>query len=76
MLLQGKFQQAVHWITGWDKDRLLQPSDRCSKIEKLVSKVLLSKHPCLLQPPKEALPEYDELLALINLDVTASTVEQ
>eukprot|EP00957_Ditylum_brightwellii_P103924 7918298-Ditylum_brightwellii.AAC.1 len=76
ILLQGKLQQAVHWITSQEKGELLQPSDRCSKTGKLINKVLLSKNPCPLQPLDKALPEYNELLDLINLDITAYTVEQ
>eukprot|EP00957_Ditylum_brightwellii_P127151 9694681-Ditylum_brightwellii.AAC.1 len=43
---------------------------------KIVSEVLLSKHPCPSQPPEKTLPEYDELLALIDLDVTTLHIEQ
>eukprot|EP00957_Ditylum_brightwellii_P091893 6996885-Ditylum_brightwellii.AAC.1 len=75
MLLQGKLQQAVHWITGRDKGGLLQPTDVGSKTGKSVSKVLLSKHPAQSQPPESALEEYGTLPALIDINVTEDVVQ-
>eukprot|EP00957_Ditylum_brightwellii_P207864 15354854-Ditylum_brightwellii.AAC.2 len=76
MLLQGKLQQAVCWITGWNKGGLLQPSSTCFKTGKPVSKVLLSKHPSPSQQPEEALLEYDAVPAFIDLDVTTAMVKK
>eukprot|EP00957_Ditylum_brightwellii_P188870 14376896-Ditylum_brightwellii.AAC.1 len=76
MLLQGKLHQVVYRITGWDKGRLLQPSDTCFKTDKPVSKVLLSKHPSPSQPSEEVSPEYDAVPAFIDLDVMTDMVEK
>eukprot|EP00957_Ditylum_brightwellii_P198419 15120624-Ditylum_brightwellii.AAC.1 len=75
MLLQGKLRQAVRWVTGQDKGSLLQPTDICSKTGLPVEEVLLCKHPSPTQPSEEALCEYENILALVDIDVTKDTVE-
>eukprot|EP00957_Ditylum_brightwellii_P201833 15327426-Ditylum_brightwellii.AAC.1 len=75
MLLQGKLRQAVLWVTGRDKGGLLLPSDTDTNTGLAVKEVLLSKHPDPTPPPESAFDKYKELPALIDLDITASTVQ-
>eukprot|EP00957_Ditylum_brightwellii_P042419 3212013-Ditylum_brightwellii.AAC.2 len=75
MLLQGKLRQAICWLNGRDKGGLLQPTDIDSKTGKPASKVLLSKHLAQSQPPEAALEEYNNLPALIDIDVTEDAVQ-
>ena len=45
LLLRGKLQTAVRWITERETGGVLQPGDRCTKTGDRVTEVLRTKHP-------------------------------
>ena len=45
LVLQGKLQTALSWITDRETGGFLQPGDRCTKTGDQVVEVLRSKHP-------------------------------
>eukprot|EP00957_Ditylum_brightwellii_P208629 15358293-Ditylum_brightwellii.AAC.2 len=75
MLLQGKLWQAVRWVTGRDKGGLLLLSDIDTITGLTVNEVLISKHPDPTPPQESVFNKYEELLALIDLDITAGTAQ-
>eukprot|EP00957_Ditylum_brightwellii_P159211 12117915-Ditylum_brightwellii.AAC.2 len=40
MLFQGKLHQVVCWLMGWEKEGLLSPNNRCTKLGGVVFEVL------------------------------------
>eukprot|EP00957_Ditylum_brightwellii_P206169 15347119-Ditylum_brightwellii.AAC.1 len=76
MLFQGKFQQAVRWLTGREKEGLLKLGDTCSKTGLPVSKVLASKHPEPTVPPENALKDCAQTLMLIDVNMMGKVMEK
>eukprot|EP00978_Attheya_sp_CCMP212_P041002 scaffold229845_cov30-Attheya_sp.AAC.2 len=75
MVLQGKLQQAVRWITQRHKGGLLYLDGIDIKTGKPVIDVLKSKHPEARVPDLGDLPHYDETPECADVDITADTVE-
>eukprot|EP00957_Ditylum_brightwellii_P050686 3842673-Ditylum_brightwellii.AAC.1 len=74
MLLKGKLHQAGRWVMGRDKGGLLLPSDISLNTGLTVGDMLLSKHPDPTAPPESAFKTYEDLPAIIDLDIMARTV--
>eukprot|EP00957_Ditylum_brightwellii_P035272 2675202-Ditylum_brightwellii.AAC.1 len=68
MLFQGKLRQAVRWLTGWEKGRLLSPDNRCTKTGELVSEVLRWKHPEPVELQAEALTPFTSVPAFMDVN--------
>eukprot|EP00957_Ditylum_brightwellii_P203185 15333566-Ditylum_brightwellii.AAC.2 len=73
--IKGKLWQAIRWVTGRDKGGLLLLSDTDTNTGLTVKEVLLSKHSNPTLPQESAFDKYEELPALIDLDITAGTVK-
>jgi hypothetical protein len=72
---KGDLRGAVRYITGREMVGVLLPDDKCSKTGLPVSDVLDSKHPMAQVPDANALPRYEELPELIEVDVNEDSVE-
>ena len=75
LVLQGKLQTTVRWITKRDTGGILQPAERCKKTGERVMEVLRTKHPEARPPTAASLDSYPDLppeLALV--DITDDTV--
>eukprot|EP00957_Ditylum_brightwellii_P044754 3394045-Ditylum_brightwellii.AAC.1 len=69
-------QKAVRWLTGHEKGGLLQPNNKCSKTGLPVATVLQSKHPEPVVPELQALKEFPNVHAFVNVDVTGGVIEK
>ena len=76
MVLKGKIRQAVRFATLRGEGGVLKATDIDPKSGKPVLEVLDSKHPKAVIPPVEELEEYDEVPAMMELDITSDTVTQ
>ena len=74
-LLRGHLQSAVNYITDREGGGILYPDDLDEKSGHQVSRVLKDKHPPMRNPGPTAMPEYDSIPELPDLDITAETIE-
>ena len=58
IMLRGKLQTAVRWITKRNTCRVLQPGDRCTKLGDRVMEVLRAKYPEAQTPTAASLDPY------------------
>ena len=58
LVLRGKLQTAVRWITEWETGGVLQSGYRCTKMGDRVMKVLRSKQPETRIPTAASLEFY------------------
>ena len=75
LVLRGKLQAAVHWITKREKGGVLQPGDQCTEMGDQVMEVLSTKHPEDWTPTTESLDSYpDRSPEITPMDITKDTV--
>jgi hypothetical protein len=74
-LLRGHLQSAVNYITDRVGGGILYPDDLDEKSGHQVSRVLKDKHPSMRNPGPAAMPEYDSIPELPDLNITAETIE-
>ena len=75
LVLRGKLQTAVRWITERETGGVLQPADWCTKTGDQVMKVLRAKHLETRTPTVASLDSYSERPPEITpVDITDNTV--
>ncbi len=73
-MLAGKIREAVRFLCESSQGGILMPDEIDSTTGLTVEEILKSKHPTAKTPDK--LPEYQNLPALIDINITADTVEK
>ena len=76
LILCGKLREAVRWITGRASGGVLDVNAVDAKSGMTVLECLKEKHPEPSQIDEKAFLAYDVLPPLIEIDITASHVEQ
>ena len=76
ILLQGKLQQAFQWVAVSDKEGILLPTYMNRNTVKLAVEVIVSNHTAPTPPTVEAFCQYDEILTLVDIVITADILEQ
>ena len=75
LVLQGKLQTAVEWITERETGGVLQPAERCTKKGERVMEVLRTKHLDARPSTAVSLDLYPDLpTELVPVDLTNDTV--
>ena len=76
LVLRGKLQTAVRWITEREMGGVIQPGDWCTKTGYQVMEVLLDKHPEAQTPNAASLDFYPgRPTELTPVDITNETVK-
>ena len=79
MVLEGKIQQAVRFVTERGQGGALKVDDMVrgkDGTESSVYDILQSKHPDSISPGEVAFEEYPEVPEMVTLDITSETVQK
>ena len=75
LVLQGKLQKAVWWITERDMGGVLKPARSCTNMGERVMKVLCTKHPEACPPTVSSLDSYQDCPPeFVPVGITDNTV--
>ena len=75
LVLHGKLQTAVRWITEWGKGGVLLLEDKCTKMGERVMEMLCTKHPDARPPYAASLDAYlNNPPEMVPVDITDNMV--